>query len=103
MTGQVVPDQNQPESWQWQMWDVAQPGRPLRWCRRLRVLCRRVWYISQDLQQFFLQPWVQDHVRRVGHALGAYLPGGRAEQGQELGRAAADVLMRLTNRPALRP
>ena len=46
---------------------------------------------------------MQDHVRRVGHALGAHLAGGGAEQRQQLGRAAADVLMRLTNRPALRP
>jgi len=44
-----------------------------------------------------------DHVRRVGDALGAHLASGRAEQGQQLGRAAADVLVRLTNRFPLRP
>src|ERR1700716_2465225 len=82
---------------------MPQPGRPLRWCRWLRVLRWRVRQISQDLQQFVLQPWVQDHVRRVGYTLGPHLAGGWAEQSQQLGCAPADVLMRLTNRLALRP
>src|ERR1041385_9105400 len=102
--GQIVPDEDQPERWQWHMWDVAQPGRPVRRCRRLRVLdWRRLWYLSQDLHQFFLQPWVQHHVWGVGHARGADLTSGGAEQGQQLGRTTADVLMRLTHRLALRP
>src|SRR6266542_5787333 len=36
---------------------------------------------------------MQHDVRCVGHAFGAHLASGRAEQGQQLGRAAADVLM----------
>src|SRR3989440_3794457 len=81
---------------------MAQPGRPLRMCRWLRVAVGCVRQVSQDLQQFCLQPWVQDDVRRVGHALGTHVAGGRAEQGQEFGCAAADVLMRLAKRLALR-
>src|SRR5438128_314885 len=83
---------------------MSQPRRPVRVGRRVRVLVRyEVGQVSQDLQQFWLQPWVQDHVRRVGHPSCTHLAGGRAEQGQQLGRAAADVLMRLTNWLTLRP
>ena len=39
VSGQIVPDQNQAEWWQWQVWDMAQPGRPLRWLAAGR--CRR--------------------------------------------------------------
>ena len=58
--------------------------------------------LGPDLQQFLLQPWVQDHVWGVGHTLGAYLTSGGAEQGQQLRSAAADVLVRLTHRFARR-
>src|SRR5205807_1246686 len=42
---------------------------------------------ARTLQEFCLQPRVQDHVRRVGHAFGAHLAGGRTEQGQQFGGA----------------
>ena len=58
--------------------------------------------VLQDLEQFVLQPGVQDDIRRSGHALGPHLACGRTEQGQQLGRAAANVLVRLTARLALR-
>src|SRR5712691_149788 len=81
---------------------MSQPGCPLRMWRWLRVAVRCVREVSQDLQQFCLQPWVQDYVRGVGHALGTHLAGGWAEQGQQFGCATADVLMRLTKRLALK-
>ena len=45
-----------------------------------------------------LQPGVQDGIRRAGHALGTNLASGRTEQRQQLGRAAADVLVRVALR-----
>ena len=56
---------------------------------------------ARTCKQFRLQPGVQDHVRRVGHALRTHLAGGGPKQGQEFGRATADVLMRLATRLAL--
>ena len=40
---------------------------------------------------------MQDHIRRVGHALPAHFARGWTEQRQQLGRAAADVLVRLAH------
>ena len=31
VSSQVVPDQNQAEWWQWQVWNIFQPGRPVAW------------------------------------------------------------------------
>ena len=50
-----------------------------------------------------LQPGVQDRVGAGRHALDADLPVGRVEQRQDLGRAVAEVLVRLARRLALGP
>jgi Recombinase len=45
------------------------------------------------------KPGVQDHVRATGDAFDAHLAGGWMEQRQHLGRAMANVLMRVASRP----
>ncbi len=57
--------------------------------------------LGQDLEQLVLQPRMQHRIRRSGHALGPHLARGWTEQRQQLGRATADVLMRLAERLAL--
>lgn len=55
---------------------------PCRW--ELGTRARQLGQSSQDLEQFLLQPGVQDHVRRSGHALGPHLARGRS--GRPYGR-----------------
>ena len=41
---------------------------------------------------------MQDNIRTAGHAFDVELPTGRMEQGKQLCRPSADVLMRLPSR-----
>jgi hypothetical protein len=50
-----------------------------------------------------LEPAVQDGVRAGRHALDPNLAVGRVEQREELGRAVAEILVRLARRLALGP
>ena len=65
-------------------------------------LRRQVGQACDDGGQFGFEPRVQDLVRRVGDGQGPYLTGRRPEQGEQLGGAAADVLVGLPRRLALR-
>ena len=102
VSGQVVPHQDQSQGWQRQVGDLSQPGRPVRGRRSLCALEGHGRQFVQDLQQFVFQPGVQDGIGCAGHTFSPHLTRGRAEQGQQLGRAAADVLVRLAHRVALR-
>ena len=53
---------------------------------------------AENLEQFVLQPGVQDRIWCSGHTFGSDFACGRTEQGQQLGGAAADVLVRLALR-----
>src|SRR5947207_11899846 len=57
VSGQIVPDQDQAEWWQWQVWDMPQPGRPVRRRREFGTVAGQ---FLQDLEYFLLQPGVQD-------------------------------------------
>jgi hypothetical protein len=56
VSGQVVPDQQHSEWWQWQVGDVSQPRRPVPWGWCLGVADRYLREFIQDVQQFILQP-----------------------------------------------
>ena len=102
MSGQIVPNQNESEWWKWQVGNISQPGRPVRWRRWLDSVVAHVGEFSQELEQFALYPGVQHSIRRVGHSFGTHLAGRWTEQGQQLGCAATDVLVRLAPRASLR-
>ena len=78
---------------------------PARWSTLLlrQTGLRRWWFgqLSQDLEQFVLEPGVQHRIWRSGHPFGPHLASGGSEQRQQFGGAATDVLMRLTARLAL--
>jgi len=93
--------QHQAEWWQWPVRDMSQPGRPVRCTRELGTVDGHLRQSSQDLEQFILQPGVQDRIPCTRDAFGTHLARGRTEQGQQLGGATAQVLVRLADRPAL--
>jgi hypothetical protein len=49
--------------------------------------------LGEHAQQRVLEPGMQDRMRDREHSLGAHCAGRRAQQRQQLGRPAADVLM----------
>ena len=102
MASQIVPDQDQAEGRQWQVGEMSQPGRPLSCRREVRLVHGPFREFFQELEQFVLQPGVQHRIGCAGHALGPDLASGRTEQGQQLGRAPTDVLVRLAHRVAFR-
>jgi hypothetical protein len=101
VTGQVVPHQDQSQGWQGQVGNMSQPGHPLGCRRALRLVHGHFRQVVQELEQFVLQPGVQHGIGCSGHALGPHLASGWTEQGQQLGRAATDVLVRLALRVSL--
>ena len=95
VAGQVVPDQEESEGWQGVTGLVAQPGRPAgqRWALLLGEGDGRE--RGEHRGQLRLEPGMEHGVGRVRDAFGADLAGGGAEQRQQLGGPAADVLMGL--------
>jgi hypothetical protein len=58
--------------------------------------------LRQDRAEPLAQPRMQHRIRTVLGRLQAHLAGGGMEQGQDLGRAATDVLVRVPRRMSLR-
>ena len=52
----------------------------------------------QHVSEGLLEPRMQDNIRTAGHAFDVELPTGGMEQGEQLCRPSADVLMRLPSR-----
>ncbi len=95
VAGQVVPDQEEPQRWQRLGRLVAEPGRPTCQGWPLVLGKRQGGQTREHLGQFGLEPGVQHGVRRLGDAFRADFAGRGTEQGQQLGRPAADVLVGL--------
>ncbi len=98
VAGQVVPDQEESERRQRLGRVVAEPGRPPRqgWAFVLRA--GDGWECGEHLGQLSPEPRVEHGVGRVRDPFGPHLAGRRTEQGQQFGRPATHVLMRLTHR-----
>ena len=77
---------------------------PARWSNLLlrQTGLRRWWFgqLSQDLEQFVLEPGVQHRIWCSGHPFGPHLASGGSEQRQQFGGATTDVLVRMTARLA---
>jgi hypothetical protein len=93
VAGQVVPDQQESERRQRLGRLVAEPGRPTCQGWPLVLGKRQGGQTREHLGQFGLEPGVQHRVRRLGDPLSTDLAGRGTEQGQQLGRPAADVLV----------
>ncbi len=52
----------------------------------------------QDLEEFFLEPWMQDGIGAVGHAFDPHLAGQRMKECQDLGGSITDIFVRLPER-----
>src|SRR5215472_10492803 len=72
---------------------MPQPGPPVRRRWELGMVAGQLGQFGQDLEQFLLQPGVQDDIWRSGYGLGPHFARGRTEQGQQLGRATTEVLV----------
>src|SRR6478736_2566712 len=51
------------------------------------------------MDSVMLQPGVQHHVRTPGHAFDAHLASRRVKKREQLGRAVANIFMRVPSRP----
>ena len=100
VAGQVVPDQEEAEGRQRLTRLVAEPGGPASERRALLVGDGDGRERGQHGGQFRLEPGMQHGVGRVGDALGPQLTGRGPEQGEQLGGATPDVLMRQERRLA---
>jgi len=95
--GQIVPDEQEPQRRQWLARRMAEPGRPL--AQRRPVLRRRHGRAPvQDLRGLALEPGMAHRIRHVRRPLRPDLARRRAEEGQQLDRPAAHVLVRLAHR-----
>ena len=102
MPGQVVPDQDESERRQRIARFVAEPGRPPGEWRTLVLGDGHGRERGEHGGQLGLEPGMEHGVGRVGDALGAEVAGRRPEERQQLGRPAADVLVRQAGRLANR-
>src|SRR4051794_6510762 len=106
VAAQVVEDQEHPEGWQ-----AIRQGERDREPRLPALpggaalglaLGRRLGQGREDRGQLGLQPRVQDRVGGARDALDPDPPRGRVEQGQQLGRPVADVLVGVAGRAGRR-
>src|SRR5215213_8616862 len=106
MAGQIVEDQQQTQGRQAfgqgePDGEAVLPARPGRTVLRLR-LGGRLRQRRPQRRQLGLEPGVQDRVGGARDALDAEQPGRRLEQGQQLGRAVAGVLVGIAGRAGRR-
>src|SRR3954451_5805446 len=102
VAAQVVEDEQQPQGRQAvgqgePDGEAVPPALPGRAQFRLG-LDGRFWQRRKDRGQFGLQPGMQHRVGGARDALDVEQPGRRLEQGQELGGAVANVLVRIAGR-----
>jgi hypothetical protein len=98
VAGQIVPDQEKTERWEWIAGFVTQPGHPAGQWWALLLGHGEGWERGEHRGQLGLKPRVEHGVRRVRDAFRSHLARGRAEQGQQLDGPTPDVLVRLERR-----
>ncbi len=102
VSGEVVPDQHQPEWWQGVTRFVSQPRRPSCRQRSLRFPHRHSGQHRENLGQFRLQPRMQDGIGGTPHPVAPDLSGGGTEERQQFRGADAHILVRLSQRITFR-